>query len=157
MRSLKKNIRFLKWYPPYLGSGIKLASYNEEFTRLEVVMKMHWWNRNLVGTHFGGSLYSMCDPFHMFILMENLGKDYIVWDKSAVIKFLRPIKQTVYSRFLISDEQIKEIKEKIKADKEYEVELFAEFQDKEGKAYAFVSKNIYIADVSYFKNKLEGK
>jgi hypothetical protein len=42
MRSLKQSIRFLKWYPPYLGSGIKMESWNTEFTRLVVVMKMRW-------------------------------------------------------------------------------------------------------------------
>ena len=75
MISLKKNIRLINLYPPYLGSGISIKAVNEDFTKISVQLKMHWYNRNAVGTHFGGSLYSMCDPFYMFILMEHLGKD----------------------------------------------------------------------------------
>ena len=74
-----------------------MKSANDDFTKIEAQMKMRWYNRNLVGTHFGGSLYSMCDPFYMFILMENLGKGYIVWDKAATIRFKKPGLTTVTS------------------------------------------------------------
>nr|HAD52477.1 tetrameric acyl-CoA thioesterase [Algoriphagus sp.] len=79
----EKLIKKINWYPPYLFSGIKVVDYNEEFTYFKTQLKLTWWNRNLVGTAFGGSLYAMCDPFFMFILMINLGRDYIVWDKTA--------------------------------------------------------------------------
>lgn len=55
-----------------------------------------------MGTHFGGSLYAMCDPFYMWILMENLGKDFIVWDKAATIRFKKPGTGTVNAEFEIS-------------------------------------------------------
>src|SRR3954468_16500365 len=110
MISLKKNLRRINFYPPYLGSGISVKSANDDFTKITVQMKMHWYNRNFVGTHFGGSLYSMCDPFYMFILLENLGKDYIVWDRSASIDFKKPGLKTVTAIFEIPKERIGEIK-----------------------------------------------
>ncbi|MCB0506802.1 MAG: DUF4442 domain-containing protein [Chitinophagales bacterium] len=102
--------RLIRFYPTYVGAGISVKSFNDDFTQVTVQMKMHWYNRNAVGTHFGGSLYSMCDPFYMFILMEHLGRDYIVWDKSASIDFVKAEKGTVYATFEIPFERIDEIK-----------------------------------------------
>ena len=73
-------------------------------------MKLRWWNRNYVGTQFGGSLYSMCDPFFMLILVEALGPRYVVWDKAATIRFRRPGRGTVHATFHIPQERIDEIR-----------------------------------------------
>ena len=96
-------------YPPYLGSGIFVRKIAPDFKELVVQMKMRWFNRNYVGTHFGGSLYAMTDPIFMLMLIKILGKDYIVWDKSAVINFIKPGKGTVTARFLIEEEDVKTI------------------------------------------------
>ena len=86
--SSKTKIKLINYYPPYLGAGIKVRNISDDFSTIDVVMKMRWWNKNLFGTHFGGSLSSMTDPFFVFILMMNLGKSYIVWDKSSKIEFV---------------------------------------------------------------------
>jgi len=108
--TIKRLIRRISLYPPFLGAGIKLKNVNKNFTRFEVQMKMTWYNRNLFGTHFGGSLYAMSDPFFVFIILNYLGKDYIVWDKSAKINFVKPGKGTVKSIFEINDDELKKIK-----------------------------------------------
>ena len=66
--------KLLNLYPPYLGAGIRVTGYDNSHTWFDVEMELTPWNRNYVGVHFGGSLYSMCDPFFMMILMHNLGK-----------------------------------------------------------------------------------
>ena len=78
-------------------------------------MKLRFWNRNYVGTHYGGSLYSMADPFYMLMLMENLGRDYIVWDKAASIRFRKPGKGRVKAEFRLTDAQLDDIREKAPA------------------------------------------
>ena len=72
-------------------------------------MKMRWYNRNYVKTHFGGSLYAMTDPFFMIMLIHILGKEFVVWDKAAHIDFIKPAQGTVTARFLIQEEQIETI------------------------------------------------
>ena len=71
-------------------------------------MKLRFWNTNYVGSHFGGSLYSMTDPFYMFILLEHLKKDHIIWDKSADIEFLRPAKGEVKAIFEINESDLED-------------------------------------------------
>ena len=82
-------------YPPFLGAGVRVVRIGLDLASFDVRMRLVWWNKNLVGTHFGGSLYAMCDPFFMWILVEQLGRDFIVWDKSAQIRFRRPGRGTI--------------------------------------------------------------
>jgi acyl-coenzyme A thioesterase PaaI-like protein len=102
-------LRLLSLYPPFLGAGIRVRIAPDRRT-FEVRMKLSRWNRNYVGTHFGGSLYAMCDPFYMLILIEALGPDYVVWDKAATIRFRRPGRGPVAARFHIPEERIAEIR-----------------------------------------------
>jgi hypothetical protein len=107
-------------------------------------MPLKFWNKNYVGTHFGGSLYTMCDPFFMLILLHQLGPDYIVWDKAATIRFKRPGRGTVKARFHISADTIEDIR--AQADRESKVE--PQFQvlvtDSDGNVIAEVDKLLYV-------------
>jgi acyl-coenzyme A thioesterase PaaI-like protein len=105
--------RFLRWlrlYPPYLGAGVRVASAAPDLSRVEVEMPLTAWNRNYVGTHFGGSLYAMCDPFLMIMLMTRLGPGYVVWDKAASIEFVRPGRGTVSATFELDAARVEEIR-----------------------------------------------
>jgi acyl-coenzyme A thioesterase PaaI-like protein len=136
--------RILKFYPPYLGAGIKATFIAPDLSRFDIRMKLRFWNQNAVGTHFGGSLYSMCDPFFMLILIEQLGKDYVVWDKSASIRFLRPGKGPVFASFAISPEEVEAIR--LAADREPKVEptFKVEVKNRQGEVVAVVEKLLYV-------------
>ncbi|WP_291786437.1 DUF4442 domain-containing protein [Cecembia sp.] len=143
-RKYLRLIKLLNFYPPYLFSGIKVIAHNKEFTYFKVRLKLTWYNRNLVGTAFGGSLYAMCDPFYMFILIINLGKEYIVWDKAASIDFIKPGKGTVYAEFSIPKDQIAKIKEEVDIDRKKVFNFPCKVVDKEGKTIALLSKDVYV-------------
>ena len=103
-------LKFMRFYPPYLGAGVIVTHVARDLSLLEVEMKLSAWNRNFVGTHFGGSLYSMCDPFFMLMLMMQLGDGYVVWDKSASIEFLRPGRGKVRARFELPSGRVEELR-----------------------------------------------
>ena len=103
-------LRSINIWPPFLAAGIHVR-WGADMRSADVEMRMHFWNRNYVGTHYGGSLYSMTDPFYMLMLIENLGRDYIVWDKAATIRFRRPGTGTVRAEFRLTQEQLDEIRE----------------------------------------------
>lgn len=96
---------FLNRYPPYRGAGIEIDQIDLANYHVRVKMPLTRKNQNIVGVHFGGSLYSMVDPFYMLILMHHLGSTYIVWDKAATIHFLAPGRSTVYADIRLSAEQ----------------------------------------------------
>jgi acyl-coenzyme A thioesterase PaaI-like protein len=136
-------IRLLSFYPPYLGAGIRVKA-SADLRTLEVRMKLHWWNRNYVGTQFGGSLYSMCDPFFMLILVEALGKGYIVWDKAATIRFRRPGRGTVRATFHIPVVRIEEIRAAADARGKVEPTFRVDVVDDAGEVVAEVEKLLYV-------------
>ena len=134
--------RFINLYPPFLGAGIRAHRIDERTVRVE--LKMSALNRNIVGTHFGGSLYAMCDPWFMLILMRLLGRDYIVWDKAASIRFLRPGRGTVTATFHIPQERVEEIR--LAADNGEKIEpIFSvDVLDEQGETVAHVEKLLYV-------------
>ena len=134
--------RLINFYPPLFGAGIRSRSVDE--WTIEVEMKLTVFNRNIVGVHFGGSLYAMCDPWMMLILMRLLGHDYIVWDKSASIRFKKPGKGTVRARFHIPPERVDEIRKA--ADKLGKVEpIFSvDVLNDDGQVIAQVEKLLYV-------------
>ena len=98
------------WWPPFLGAGIRVKRFSDDFRDVVVELKLGRLNRNYVGTHFGGSLYAMTDPFFMIMLLHNLGERYLVWDKSGSIEYVAPGRGTVRAHFLLTEERIAEIR-----------------------------------------------
>ena len=144
MPSSRWKIRLLNLYPPYLGAGVRVRP-SADLRTFEVRMKIRFWNRNYVGTHFGGSLYTMCDPFLMLILMEALGRDYVVWDKAATIRFRRPGRGTVRARFHIPEERLAAIRAEADAAGRAEPRFTAEVRDREGEVVAEVEKLLSVS------------
>jgi acyl-coenzyme A thioesterase PaaI-like protein len=143
-RTFRQNLRLLliNVYPPFLGAGIRIRRPDPR--TFEVTLKLRWWNQNYVGTQFGGALYTMCDPFYMLLLLEDLGRDYIVWDKAAEIRFLRPGRGTVRARFQIPEVRVEEIRAQADAQDKVEPRFTVDVLDEEGKAVARVEKLLYV-------------
>jgi len=134
----------LNLWPPFLGAGIRIKRLQADWREMDVEMKLHRWNSNYVGTHYGGSLYSMADPFLMVMLIENLGRDYMVWDKSASIRFRRPGRGTVSVNFRLSGEQIEEIREALKTEERIDRTFTVEVKDASGIVVAEVQKVLQV-------------
>lgn len=131
-------------WPPYLGAGIRIKHIAKDWTSIRVEMKLRFWNRNVVATHFGGSLYAMTDPFFMAILMHNLGRDYIVWDKAAKVRFRRPGKGVVQATFAISKEEILAIQTRADSEPKVEPTFHCRIVDEAGVVVAEVEKLLYV-------------
>ena len=134
----------INWYPPYIGAGIKLKKVNQDKTRMEVELRKTWFNKNLFGTHFGGSLYSMCDPFYVFIVHNYLGKGYVVWDKSAEIKFIKPGTGKVRAIFEISQEKLLQLKGEVDSAGKHTVIFETVIKNESDELVAKVRKEIYM-------------
>lgn len=137
-------LRFLRFWPPMLGAGIRAHWLDDDMRSVDVVMKLRFWNVNYVGTHYGGSLYSMADPFYMLMLLHNLGPDYIVWDKAATIRFRKPGKGTVRAQFRMTEADLADIRSKLQTQEKYEPTFRVNITDEAGDVVAEVEKLIYI-------------
>jgi len=135
---------FFGFWPPFFGAGIRIKKISADFRELEVELKLRFWNKNYVNTQFGGSLYSMTDPFFMLILVENLGRDYVVWDKAATIRFKKPGKGTVRAHFKLTHEQIEQVRAQADALDKYEPTFTVNILNKAGEVVAEVEKLLYV-------------
>lgn len=153
-QKIKRNFfKHIGLWPPLLGAGIKITKMSEDLKYLQVAMKLHFWNANYVGTHYGGSLYSMTDPFYMLMLMENLGKEYIVWDKSAYIDFIKPGRGYVYADFNLTEERLFEIKDYVEQNLKGLFDFEINIKDKEDNLICKVTKTLYVRKKSSQRKK----
>jgi acyl-coenzyme A thioesterase PaaI-like protein len=133
-------LRWLSYYPPFAGAGVRVRRTPGDPPGFESRMKLRFWNRNYYGTQFGGSLYTMCDPFFVLILASELGSGYAVWDKTATIRFRRPGRGTVRALFEIPRARVEEIRAAADAGEKLEPLFTAEVRDEAGEVVAEVEK-----------------
>lgn len=140
-RFLEKAINY---YGPFLGAGVKLKELSKDYRYAKVTMPLTFYNKNYMGTQFGGSLYAMVDPWYMLMLIKNLGKDYIVWDKGANIRFKKPGRGKVMAEFRLTQEIIDEIKAHVDQHTKMDYTFKVEIKDEEGTLICEVDKVVYI-------------
>jgi acyl-coenzyme A thioesterase PaaI-like protein len=138
-------LRHIGWWPPLLGAGIKLTRLDKDLREADVEMRLTRWNRNYVGVHFGGSLFAMTDPFYMLMLAANLGEEYVVWDKSASIRYRKPGKGRVRATFRLTEEKLAEIRGVLEADGRYDARFVVEIKGEDGGVVALVERVVYCA------------
>jgi hypothetical protein len=139
----KLMLRLVNLWPPFAATGIHVR-WDADMKSVGVEMKLRFWNRNFVGTHYGGSLYSMTDPFYMLMLIKNLGPEYVVWDKAAAIRFRKPGRGKVRAEFRLTDAQLDDIREQLNTLPKYEPSYKIEVKDEAGEVVAEVEKVLHI-------------
>ncbi len=133
-----------KW-APFVGAGICVIAHSEDLRSVDVEMKLTPENRNYVGTHFGGSLFAMTDPFYMVMLHHALGEDFVVWDKAGSIRFRRPGLSTVRAHFELTDERLAEVRAALQRDGVCEPTFSVEILDAEDEVICTVERLVYCA------------
>lgn len=136
--------RVLRFWPPFLFSGMKVEELHDDWRYVRVRLKLRWYNRNYVGTQFGGSLFAMCDPFWMIMTMESLGREYIVWDKAGAIEFVAPGREDVFAEFRLTEDVLDEIRAATANGEKYLRWFETDVKTASGEVIAKVRKQVYV-------------
>ncbi|MBM3114218.1 DUF4442 domain-containing protein [Jeongeupia naejangsanensis] len=136
--------RLINWWPPFLLTGIHATRITADFHEVDVELRLRWYNRNYVGTHFGGSLFAMTDAWYMLMLMHTLGRDYYVWDQSASIDFLAPGRGVVTARFRLDQAMLDDIRARTEGGEKHLPQFNVEIVDANGEIVAKVHKTLYV-------------
>ena len=131
-------------WPPFIGAGVRVRRIAPDYSGVDIEMRLTWYNRNYVRTHFGGSLYSMTDPFHMVLALQRLGPDYVVWDKAGSIEYVAPGRGTVRAEIRISDEQIDDIRRRAANGDRVLPEFAVDIVGTDGTVVARIRKTLYV-------------
>ncbi|MBS1957995.1 MAG: DUF4442 domain-containing protein [Bdellovibrionales bacterium] len=144
-------------WPCIWFTGARVLSVSPDFKELRVKLPLNLHTYNWVGTIFGGSIYAAADPFFMVMLIEILGKSYVVWDKGASVRFRRPGKTTLYYDFKLTDEVIATARSKADAEGEYTFDLYVNAIDEAGVVHAEITKTMYVATKEFYKKKIAAR
>ena len=136
--------RVLNLWPPFLFTGIHVAALADDFSGARVELRMRPWNRNYVGTHFGGSLFAMTDPFWMLLVMHRIGDGYIVWDKAATIDFEKPGRGPVSAEFHLDEAVLDELRSAAAGGDKVLRWFETPVRDAAGDTVALVRKQLYV-------------
>ncbi len=143
----------MNWYPMYFGTGGKILFWSADSTEVHLRLRLNIWTYNYVGTIFGGSMFSASDPFYMVMLLRVLGPSFVVWDKSASIKFKKPARSTLYAKLEVTNVVLEEIKTRVKEHGHTTHDFIIQWIDKEGVLNAEMQRHCYIADKEFYKKK----
>ncbi len=130
-------------WPPYLAAGIRVREISADYRYARVELKLGLLNRNYVGVHFGGSLFAMTDPFYMLLYLQNLGKDYIVWDRAGQIEFLKPGRGTVSAEFRIRETDLDRVRRETEQGRRFLFDHEVLIRSSEDELVARVQRTVY--------------
>jgi len=143
LRSRMTRLAF-NFFPAYRGTGARITYIAEDWREIRIKVPLSLRTRNYVGTIFGGSMYGAVDPIYMVMLIRNLGPEYVVWDKSASIRFRRPGRTTLYARFAIDQAELDAIRAALETERSVDRTYAVELVDREGVVHARVEKVIHV-------------
>ncbi|UII78033.1 PaaI family thioesterase [Flagellimonas sp. CMM7] len=144
--------------PMYRRSTGRIIHVSEDLLNITIKLPITYKNRNYVNSIFGGSMFSAVDPIPMVQLINLLGTDFVVWDKSAEVFFKRPAKENLYANFTYTLKELDEIRNHVAHNNEMEILKTTSLTNQDQTiVYCRVEKTIYIADKTYFKKKRENK
>jgi acyl-coenzyme A thioesterase PaaI-like protein len=136
--------RLVNLWPPMLFAGIRCVQVSEDYRSARIRLKLHWFNRNWHGTHFGGSLFAMTDPWHVLLMSQRLGPDYLVWDQRASIEFVKPGRGSVWASVRIDDKEVERVRENTRQGEKFLPEYTIDVLDDAGEVIARVRKTLYV-------------
>lgn len=123
-----RNWRWKSYFvPPMWATGSKIKFISSDWQEIHLLLSLNTLTRNIVGTIFGGSIYSSVDPIYMLMWMKILGKNYIIWDKAASIRFIKPGKGKLHALFVIDDDEIETVRKMLAEQDEFDREYVVQF------------------------------
>lgn len=137
--------RLINLWPPLLCAGIRADHISDDFRRVDVSLTLRWFNRNINGAHYGGSLFSMTDPWYGLMLLKVLGeRDYLVWTKAAAIDYLSPGRGVVRARFDLTDALLADARDHLSREDKLIHPFDIDITDASGTVVARVRNTVYI-------------
>lgn len=147
----------LNLWPPFWGAGIRIVRISDDFREVQIKLKLRWWNKNANRTQYGGSIFSLTDPMYALMLIGILGKEYFVWDKQAEIHFIKPGDTDLYADFVISEDQLGQIRcATINGDK-YFPEFVVQVKNTRGDVVSQVKRVLYVRKKPQYRERGEGE
>jgi Domain of unknown function (DUF4442) len=140
-------------HPAYRRTGGRVEYVSPDMTLIRIRLPLNRGTRNMVGSIFGGSLFAITDGPHPFLLIMALGREYVIWDKAASIQYKKPGRTTLYADFVVTAEEVAEIRDILTRQPEVDRVYRVELKDSGGVVHSVIERTVYIANKEHYKQK----
>lgn len=144
------------FFPPFRATGGRVVHVAPDLSHIRVKLPLNRRTRNIAGSLFGGALFAVTDGIHPVLLLAALGKDIVVWDKAASIRYKKPGFSTLYADFAIAEEEVAAIRAALDETSELDRTYLVELKDKAGVVHTVVERTVYIAEKNHYRRKIAG-
>ncbi|MEM7406864.1 MAG: DUF4442 domain-containing protein [Pseudomonadota bacterium] len=156
------NATLFKWgfnlSPMYRRTTARIIDISSDLRFVRIKIPLSYRNKNYVGSIFGGSMFAAVDPIPMVQLIQILGRDYVIWDKSAQIYFKRPAREDLYAEFRYADSEVTALTAAVHACGETEIEKVTRLTGRDGlRPYCEVHKTVYVATKAFYREKMAAR
>lgn len=108
--------RSMNIWPPLLFSGVKMTHISPDWSKARIVLNLRWWNANMHGAAFGGTLYAMTDVMFGTLVARYLGSDYEAWTRTGTFQYISPGRAGAYLDVEITPELAEWMKKTVAQD-----------------------------------------
>ena len=118
-----REFKLMNFWLPFFFNRIKIINVSDDFKRVDVLLKHTFWNRNPNKALWGGAIFSAVDPFYPIMLKQILLLDNIetvFLTKSAQVDYLKESKTNILFSFLVTDNEIKNLKNILTVEVKYD-------------------------------------
>jgi acyl-coenzyme A thioesterase PaaI-like protein len=140
-------------HPAFRGTGGRVEHVAPDLSHIRVRLPLSWRTRNVVGSIYGGSLFAVTDGLHPLMIMAALGKEVIVWDKAASIRYRKPGTSTLYADFTLPPDEVVAIRAALQQHPELDRTYTVELKDERGIVHTVVERTVYIAVKDHYQSR----
>ncbi|HIW95392.1 MAG TPA: DUF4442 domain-containing protein [Candidatus Corynebacterium gallistercoris] len=144
MQSPSKMARYMSLWPPLSGSGVKMTHVSEDWSSARIELSLRWWNANMHGAAFGGTLFAMTDVMFGTLVARHLGKDYEAWTRTGTFQFLQPGRNGAYLDVEITPELSRWMKETVAEDGYANVPYTSVIKNKDGSIVGIGQQDLHV-------------
>lgn len=136
----------LNIWPTYAACGVRVKHISNDWRRAVIVLKKGRLNSNYFGTQFGGTMFSMVDPFFAVMAYHALSDsgEYVVWDKAGEIEFVKPGHTDLRAELVITEDDLAQIRGAAQNGDKVLRWFSVDLTDTKGETVAKVRKQLYV-------------
>ena len=126
------------------AAGVRITHIADDWSAGRLELNLRWWNRNMHGAGFGGTLFSMTDVLFGTLVMGRLGSDYEAWTRTGTFQYLSPGRRGAYLDVEVTDELLAWMKEVVAEDGYCNVPYTSVIYNKDGSVAGIGQQDLHV-------------
>jgi len=113
----------LNLWIPFIFNRIKIIHVSDDFRKIDVRLKLSFWNRNPDKAIWGGAIFSAVDSFYPIMLKQNAllnGIKTQFFTKSTQVNYIKEAKTKLIFNFKLTENEVSNMLNILNKDSKYQ-------------------------------------